>query len=127
MAAVILYDQHRCAAGVVRITQHMRHCSLDTLVFASRSAYRLVNASVALSVASTRSQNGYHFSDTELAPFLKRNENMHIHGRPRLIIIAASSRAEQRCQPKAADMKPRQPNATESNPKQHKAIQSNQT
>ena len=42
---------------------------------------------------------------------------MHIHGRPRLIIIAASSRAEQRCQPKAADMKPRQPNATESNPK----------
>ena len=44
-----------------------------------------------------------------------------------MIIIAASSRAEQRCQPKAADMKPRQPNATESNPKQHKAIQSNQT
>ena len=69
MAAVILYDQHRCAAGVAGITQRMRHCSLDTLVFASRSAYRLVNASVALSVASARSQNGYHFSDTELAPF----------------------------------------------------------
>ena len=84
------------AAGVAGITQRMRDCSLDTLVFASRSAYRLIDSSVALSAASARSENGYHFPGTELAPFvLKRSENMHIYGRPRLIIIAASGRAEQ--------------------------------